>query len=114
MEIIKIMENSNQEKYERAEKKVKEIKGFYTHLVVYLLVNIFLILAQMGIFSGKLNVGMPAWGYFTTPFFWGIGLFFHGLHVFKDNVGFLKNWEQRKIKEYMEKEENDYKDTFKF
>lgn len=102
----------NEDKYARAQKKVKEIKGFYTHLTVYLLVNLFLILAQMGLFSGNFAPGLPAWGYFTTPFFWGIGLGFHALHVFKDNFGFLKNWEERKMKEFMEKEENEYKNTF--
>lgn len=102
------MSSYDKEKYERAQKKVKEIKGFYTHLTVYLLINIFLILAQMGILNGTFHFGMPAWSYFTTPFFWGIGLMFHGLYVFKDSFGFLKNWEERKIKEFMEEEEKDY------
>ena len=107
------MNSFDNEKYERAQKRVKEIKGFYTHLTVYLLVNIFLVLAQMGIFSGELKIGMPAWSYFTTPFFWGIGLFFHGLYVFKDNFNFLRNWEERKIKEFMEEEEKEYQKNYK-
>ncbi|MEZ4779121.1 MAG: 2TM domain-containing protein [Flavobacteriaceae bacterium] len=102
----------NENKYERAKKKVKEIKGFYTHLTVYILVNLFLLLAQMGLFSGSFMQGLPTWGHFTTPFFWGIGLAFHALHVFKDNFTFLRQWEERKIKEFMEKEENEYKNTF--
>ena len=107
------METYDKDKYDRAQKRVKEIKGFYTHLTVYLLVNLFLLFAQLGIFSGTLKIGMPVWSYFTTPFFWGIGLMFHGLYVFKDNFGFLKNWEERKIKQFMEEEERQYKETFK-
>ena len=107
------MEPLNEDKYEKAKKKVKEIKGFYTHLTVYLLINLFLLLAQLGFFSGTLRTGMPTWGYFTTPFFWGIGLFFHGLYVFKDHFPLLKDWEERKIKEFMEKEEQEFQDTYK-
>ncbi len=107
------MESFEDEKYKEARKKVKEIKGFYTHLTIYILVNLFLLLAQLGLFSGNFHVGMPAWSYFTTPFFWGIGLMFHGLKVFKDQFGFLKEWEERKIKEFIEKEEQQYNDTFK-
>lgn len=107
------MNSYDQDTYEKAKKRVKDIKGFYTHATVYFLVNLFLLLAQLGLFSGNFRLGMPEWGYFTTPFFWGIGLFFHGLHVFKDNISLFKDWEQRKIREYMEKEEQEFKDTFK-
>lgn len=105
------MENLNEEKYARAQKRVKDIKDFYSHLVVYLVVNLLLILAQMGIFREGLagvKFEIPSFTYFTTPFFWGIGLFFHGLHAFKHKLGIFKSWEERKIKEYMEKEDNEF------
>lgn len=107
------MESYDQEKLAKARKRVKDLKGFYTHATVYVLVNLFLLLVHLGLFSGNFMMGLPHWGYFTTPFFWGIGLFFHGLHVFKDEVPIFKNWEQRKIREFMEKEEQEFKDTFK-
>ena len=106
------MEPYKEDKYEKAQKKVKEIKGFYTHLTVYILINTCIILIQLGVFSGKFVTGMPLWGYFTTPFFWGIGLAFHALYVFKDKFSLLKNWEERKIKEFMEKEEKEFKNNF--
>ncbi len=106
------MEQYNEDKLNKAKKKVKEIKGFYSHLTVYIIINVFLILAQMGLFTpGGLNWGMPGWAYFTTPFFWGIGLFFHGLYVFQHKFRFFKEWEERKIKQYMEKEEEELKST---
>lgn len=104
------MEELENEKYKQAKKKVKEIKGFYTHLTVYILVNIFLILLNTGLFSrGTFDLDLSSWSDFSTPFFWGIGLFFHGLYVYQDSFGFLKNWEQRKIKEFMEKEDEEIK-----
>lgn len=90
-----------EEAYLRAQKRVKKVKGFYVHLIVYLLVNIFLI-GTIGFFSGYNNIWV--FGNFLTPFFWGIGLVFHAIGVFGPNLVFGKEWEDRKIKEYMDKE----------
>ncbi|MCF6308118.1 MAG: 2TM domain-containing protein [Flavobacteriaceae bacterium] len=109
MELV-IMENNNDRKYRKARKRVKEIKDFYTHLIVYIIVNIFLIIMHLGIFqSGLANVEIPKWSMFITPFSWGIGLFFHWLKVFKDSFKFFKDWEDRKIQEYLDREEEELK-----
>jgi hypothetical protein len=99
--------NTNDKKLAEAKKKVEELKGFYVHLTAYILVNFFLLLGALGVFeNGFVNLHMPDWGYFTTPFFWGIGVLAHGLYVF--NIKMFKNWEERKIKEYIEKEEQEF------
>ena len=88
--------------YKAARKRVKDIKGFYVHLVVYLAVNIILFLVNTGIPRfGNSNLEMST---FYTPLFWGIGLVAHWVSVF--GPGFLlgKKWEERKIKELMEKD----------
>lgn len=105
---IREMENFNKEKYDRATKKVKKIKDFYSHLTVYIIVNTLLIIFHLGILqNGMFNINYPEWSMFTTPFFWGIGLFFHWLNVFQDNFRFFKDWEDKKMKEFMDQEEND-------
>ena len=109
------MNESETEKYNRAKKKMEEIKGFYSHLTVYLVINTLLILLQLGVFTnGFADIRVPSWSYFTTPFFWGIGLLFHGLYVFQHRMRFFKDWEERKIKEYMDKDEEDYKNSTKW
>ena len=66
------MEPTEDQKFERAKKRVDEIKGFYTHLVVYLMVNAFLLISAVGLFSGGVaNLHMPSWAHFTTPLFLG-------------------------------------------
>ena len=110
MEIISAMDNYNESKYNKAKKRVKEVKDFYIHLTVYITINLILIIINLGIFqSGFTDIKIPKWPIFTTPLFWGIGLFFHGLHVFKGSFSFFKDWENRKIKEFMEKEDEDFK-----
>ncbi|MAT89252.1 MAG: hypothetical protein CMC35_01055 [Flavobacteriaceae bacterium] len=93
------------QKYQRAKKRVDDIKGFYTHLCIYIIINILLLLLAMDVFeNGFINISMPSWAHFTTPFFWGIGLLLHGVYVFGFKGSFLKKWEERKIKEYMERD----------
>ncbi len=90
------------EEYYLAYKRVKRIKGFYTHLIVYILVNLFLIFNKY--FEANTIEVFSQWHTYSTPFFWGIGLVAHGLSVFGSELFFGSNWEERKIKEYMEKE----------
>ncbi len=97
------------------QKKVKDIKGFYTHLVIYLVINTILLLIQLQQFNFELgDINITIFGYLSTPFFWGIGLLFHGLYVFQHKFRFFRDWEERKIKEYMEKDEEEFRNTTKW
>ena len=102
------MENNYQqdERYQIAQKRVKKIKGFYIHLMVYLFVNAFIIIANCSkTFSD--NAVFWSWETFSTAFFWGIGLTSHGLSVFSRNLFFGKEWEDRKIQQFMEQEKSE-------
>jgi hypothetical protein len=95
---------SKEEAYLRAKKKVDTLIGFYWHLAVYIIVNAFLILL-IGLNSDS---GFRGFGPYATALFWGIGLIFHFLGVFGPDFIFGKNWEQRKIKEFMDKERKNW------
>lgn len=94
-----------EEAYIRAKKKLDKLVGFYWHLGVYLVINIFLIIL-IGVNSSG---GFWQFGTFATPLFWGIGLIFHFLGVFGPDFMFGKDWEKRKIKEYMDKDREEYR-----
>lgn len=89
-------------RYEIARKRVKKIKGFYTHLAAYICVNGFIVFINIQSLRG--GESYFQFKNFTTAFFWGIGLIAHGLSVFGTDVVFGKDWEERKIKELMEKD----------
>ena len=89
----------NIEKYNKAKKRVKELKEFYSHLASYLVVIPFLIFINL-YFSPK-----HIWFYWPM-LGWGIGLFFHAVGVFNIIPFFGKDWDDKKIKEIMEKEKN--------
>ncbi len=88
------------EKYEKAKKRVEEIKGFYTHAIVYVVVNI-------GLFLLNLFTNPGGWWFYWALFGWGIGLFFHAMGVFVFNRFPNKKWEEQKIKEVMDKMDKD-------
>ena len=98
------MNTQDEIKYQEALKRVKKIKGFYTHAAVYVVINLIIIIANIQ----NLEAGESYFQFqiFSTAFFWGIGLVAHAFSVFVPNWIFAKDWEQRKIKEFMEQEKN--------
>lgn len=93
------MENTNQneERYFKARKKVEEIKGFYGNLVSFIIVNI-------GLFALNMFTSPKHLWFYWPLMWWGIGVVFHGLKVFNVMPFFGRDWEQQKIKEFMDKE----------
>ena len=100
------MENTNYDdlRYQEAIKRIKKIKGFYTHLAVYVVINIMIIIVNIQ--SLDANETYLQKENFFTAFFWGIGLAAHASSTFLPNWFLGKDWEQKKIKEFMEKEKN--------
>ena len=108
--------NSEQEKYERAKKQVENEKAWYSHLTVYIIVNITLQFFYAGfVDDGRITDHMPWWVRLTTPTIWGLSLIIHWFYVFKAVrlTKFYKNWEDRKIKEFMEEEEEEFIQTIR-
>ncbi|WP_037325044.1 2TM domain-containing protein [Salinimicrobium terrae] len=87
--------------YQLAQKRVKKIKDFYIHLLVYSFINVAIIAVNTR--DEDLLEGLQDWGNYFTAFFWGIGLFFHWWSVFGPDFFFGKNWEEKKIRQLMEK-----------
>ncbi|MEO6173652.1 MAG: 2TM domain-containing protein [Flavobacterium circumlabens] len=100
-------EFSTDESYNIAYRKVKKIKGFYSHLKVYVIVNAIIIISSLNRdFVGnhfELR-GFQNWEVYSTAFYWGIALAIHAFTVFGPDIFFNKDWEDKKIKKYMEKE----------
>ena len=98
------MENRDEIRYQEAAKRVKKIKGFYSHIGVYIVVNIMIIVVNIQ----NLSPGESYFQYknFFTAFFWGIGLVAHAFSVFVPQWFLGNNWEERKIKELMDKDKN--------
>ena len=75
---------------------VRNIKGFYTHLIIYIVVIGFLFALNIIMSSNHIWVIWPAIG-------WGIGVTFHALSVFEVINLFGRDWEKRQIKKRLDR-----------
>ncbi|WP_310557087.1 2TM domain-containing protein [Flavobacterium sp.] len=79
--------------YVRAKERVEKIKGFYGNLISYCTVIPILIIINLNTSSDFQWFWFPMLG-------WGMGVSFHAIETF----GYGKNWEERKIQEFLNKD----------
>ncbi|WP_324719567.1 2TM domain-containing protein [Salinimicrobium sp. HB62] len=91
MKTEQIQENNS---YYRAKQRVKELKEFYGNLISYCVVIPLLIFINYRTYWEFQWFWFPMLG-------WGLGLTLHGFSVF----GYGSRWEEKKIREIMEKEQ---------
>ena len=87
------------DQYLRARNHVDELKGFYYSLLSYCLVIPFLIFVNYKTFWNVQWFWFPMFG-------WGIGICIQAYRVFVRNGLFGRNWEKRKMDEFMRNEHN--------
>ena len=86
--------NTEEVKYQRAKKRVAALRGFYVHLGVYVLVNLFLFLLDI--------ITSPASLWFFWPLLgWTIAIVVHAFSVFGSGRLLGADWEEKKIREIM-------------
>ena len=83
---------------ERATKRVKDVRDFWVHLAMYVVVNGGLVIIDL------VQGGGLQWAQWVI-FGWGIGLAAHAVSVFIFDSRPISRWEERKIVEYTEEEE---------
>ncbi len=97
---ISVMENTqsiSEDRYLRAQKRVEDLKGFYGNLTSYIVVNLGLLAINLVSDSSHLWFFYPLIG-------WGIGVAIHAMSVFNYMPFLNRDWEEKKIKELMQKE----------
>lgn len=87
----------NEKRYLRAQERVEKIKGFYVHFSIYL------IFVPIFIYLNLKSTDFP-WALFPIGG-WGLGVIGHAMEVFNYNPLLGKNWEERKIREFMDKDD---------
>lgn len=85
-------------RYQRAKEQVGRLSAFYTSLGSFVVVGVVL-------FIINLATGRP-WWFFWPLIFWGIGLCFQAYNAFGPGARLGGDWQQRKIQEYMNKDQS--------
>ena len=84
--------------YQRAVRRVRKLRGFYLHAMVYATVMTMLIVINLLSSSGRFWFPFPLLG-------WGLGLAIHGLAVWQGGRWLGAEWEARKIAEILSREQ---------
>lgn len=111
---LKTMEkNKSTSNYKDALKHVNKLKEFYQQIFVFIVFLIFWLLFKQNIIEFVVNKtdngnsGFLKWlniNITLVPVIWGIILLFQGLYLHKFKLSIFKNWEDKKIKEFMNQE----------
>ena len=94
--------NEEEIKFYEAYKRVKQLKSFYIHAMVFIVINAMNFIAKYQ--ELKPNESFFTFKTFSTFIIWGIILLIHALSVFLPSMILGNNWEERKIKQIMNKE----------
>ena len=83
---------------QRARRRLRAEKGFYVHLVIYVIVI-------SGLFVINALTGHGRWWFVWPAIGWGIGLTIHALSTFGMISLLGRDWEERRLKELVEEEQ---------
>lgn len=98
------MTNKEQDiKYIKAKEKVDKIRRFYLHVSLFCVVLLLmLVLPLFDISFCFICIFKDYWANLLVSFApWFLFICFQGLTVF-GKIGFLKNWEEKKLKQFLE------------
>lgn len=84
-----------QQAYQRAIERAKELKKFYAHLGTYIVMSLFFFILNLVTSNGH-------WWFYWPVLGWGLGVALNAVKVFAYGSG----WEENKAKEILEKEQN--------
>lgn len=82
--------------YPEARRHAKGLRAFYSHALTFALVLGGLALVNAFVSPGRWWVQWAAFG-------WGIGLAVHGISVLGRGSAFGREWEERKVREYLDR-----------
>jgi hypothetical protein len=83
------------ERYARARKRVEQLKGFYIHLAVYLVVNI-------GLFAINMITSPGTLWFYWAAIGWGIAVAIQGATVMFGPFG--DDWTERKVQRIIDRD----------
>ena len=83
---------------QRARRRLRAERGFYVHLVIYVIVI-------SGLFVINALTGHGRWWFVWPAIGWGIGLTIHALSTFGMISMLGRDWEERRLRELVDEEQ---------
>lgn len=100
------MEHKEYNKFEDAQRRIKRIKGFYYHLIVFVIFNGVLLISKDSMANALFGDEALLYPQAMNWIYWNIGVWLfilvaQGIYVFGNAPVFIRKWEDRQIKKYM-------------
>ena len=100
------------EKYVKAKKRVDDIKGFYFHVIKFVIITLLILIfkgrvLEVFIEKGVEDKNVLQWmelNILAIPIIWGLVLLVMGLRLFVFKTNILESWEKRQIQKYLGEE----------
>ncbi|WP_179345670.1 2TM domain-containing protein [Winogradskyella ursingii] len=103
---------SKKEHYFKIQKKLRRRRWFFIHLAGYIVV-----IALIGLNFYVLEDGPYTYSIISLNLSvvvaWTCAILIHGIIIFKSDKIFKKDWEEKKIKEYLKREEQSHTNLWK-
>lgn len=103
---------TEEQKFLRAKTKVDNLRSFYIHLIVYLFANTVITVIKIGrnLHNGE-TLGEAIFDFATVALWltWGMAIAFHAFYVYGFDYFFGRNWEEERLRQYMDEEEEHLK-----
>ncbi|MFC4219823.1 2TM domain-containing protein [Flagellimonas marina] len=102
--------------YERAKKRISQLKAFYSHMALFVVLSTIIIIIKTRMLNFIVQHTQIAddhfmewldWNILSIPIIWGAVLLVHGIYVF--GLQFLKKWEARQVQKFLENEESTFR-----
>ncbi|WP_248722338.1 2TM domain-containing protein [Seonamhaeicola sp. ML3] len=93
-------------KYSKAKERVKHVKMFYLHLVGYFIVVVLLLYNVYILGENNPYKDFFLWFNSIIIIAWTVFIILHGRWVFKGKTFFSKSWEDKKAREFLEKQKD--------
>lgn len=105
--------NAELEKYVKAKKRVDAIKGFYFHVIKFVIITLLIMVFKGRILEIFIEKGIEdenilqwmEWNILAIPIIWGLVLLIMGLRLFVFQSNILKNWEKKQIQKHLESDQ---------
>lgn len=97
---------NKQDSYKRAKDRVRKIMMFYIHLAGYVIVVALLLWNFYVIEEGNIYKDNIMALNLITLVVWTIFILIHAIVVFRPKLIFKKSWEQKKMRKFIENENN--------
>ncbi len=104
METTRYNDANRKKKYLRAKKRTEELRKFYKHVIIYVVVNLAISIFKLRVYmrdGESFEEVMGRLDMYIVWIIWGVFLLLQAIKTYRSNVILGSDWEEKKIRQFM-------------